>query len=164
VTDDPRQQILCTFTRFRDQSAQNKRHYPCWQFTCLGSEARRPPYRMNQIRILSQRKGGFGILRVAMTALVFVGPRYNSVRKPAVSARFSEVNRAVSSVVERLVYTERVGGSNPSPPSFQIADCRLPICNLRLDTSRKHMSDCCFDMDLCCVEKWHAVMNGITKN
>ena len=105
MTDDPRQQILCTFTRFRDQSAQNKRHYPCWQFTCLGSEARRPPYRMNQIRILSQRKGGFGILRVAMTALVFVGPRYNSVRKPAVSARFSEVNRAVSSVVERLVYT-----------------------------------------------------------
>ena len=24
--------------------------------------------------------------------------------------------RAVSSAVERLVYTERVGGSNPSPP------------------------------------------------
>jgi hypothetical protein len=26
--------------------------------------------------------------------------------------------RAVSSVVERLVYTERVGGSKPSPPIF----------------------------------------------
>ena len=26
--------------------------------------------------------------------------------------------RAVSSVVERLVYTERVGGSKPSPPRF----------------------------------------------
>ena len=26
---------------------------------------------------------------------------------------------AVSSVVERLVYTERVGGSNPSPPNSQ---------------------------------------------
>ena len=26
--------------------------------------------------------------------------------------------RAVSSVVEHLVYTERVGGSKPSPPSF----------------------------------------------
>ena len=34
--------------------------------------------------------------------------------------------RAVSSVVERLVYTERVGGSNPSPPRF-----RLPIADLR---------------------------------
>jgi hypothetical protein len=27
--------------------------------------------------------------------------------------------RAVSSVVEHLVYTERVGGSKPSPPSLQ---------------------------------------------
>ena len=27
--------------------------------------------------------------------------------------------RAVSSVVERLVYTEMVGGSNPSLPSFR---------------------------------------------
>ena len=27
---------------------------------------------------------------------------------------------AVSSVVERLVYTERVGGSNPSPPRFPL--------------------------------------------
>ena len=27
--------------------------------------------------------------------------------------------RAVSSVVERLVYTERVGGSKPSPPNSQ---------------------------------------------
>ena len=29
--------------------------------------------------------------------------------------------RAVSSVVEHLVYTERVGGSKPSPPRFSIA-------------------------------------------
>ncbi len=29
--------------------------------------------------------------------------------------------RAVSSVVERLVYTERVGGSKPSPPSFSLS-------------------------------------------
>ena len=28
-----------------------------------------------------------------------------------------ERSRAVSSAVERLVYTERVGGSNPSPPT-----------------------------------------------
>src|SRR2546428_4518814 len=37
--------------------------------------------------------------------------------------------RAVSSVVEHLVYTERVGGSKPSPPRlrFSIANCRLPI-------------------------------------
>ena len=35
--------------------------------------------------------------------------------------------RAVSSVVERLVYTERVGGSNPSPPIllFSISELRL---------------------------------------
>src|SRR5437899_3353842 len=32
--------------------------------------------------------------------------------------------RAVSSVVEHLVYTERVGGSKPSPP-MPISDCRL---------------------------------------
>jgi hypothetical protein len=30
--------------------------------------------------------------------------------------RYSRTIRAVSSVVEHLVYTERVGGSNPSPP------------------------------------------------
>jgi hypothetical protein len=68
---------------------------------------------------------------------------------------------AVSSVVERLVYTERVGGSNPSPPSFQ-----LPIVDLRLrlNTSRKHMSDGGFDMNLCCVKKWDAVMDRIAKN
>src|SRR3954468_16892161 len=34
------------------------------------------------------------------------------------------VSRAVSSVVERLVYTERVGGSKPSPP-MSIFDFRL---------------------------------------
>src|SRR5437899_11368357 len=37
--------------------------------------------------------------------------------------------RAVSSVVEHLVYTERVGGSKPSPPTlhfrFSTAACRL---------------------------------------
>jgi hypothetical protein len=34
--------------------------------------------------------------------------------------------RAVSSVVERLVYTERVGGSNPSPPTLHF---RFSVCN-----------------------------------
>ena len=33
---------------------------------------------------------------------------------------FTYENRAVSSVVEHLVYTERVGGSKPSPPNFLI--------------------------------------------
>ena len=66
---------------------------------------------------------------------------------------------AVSSVVERLVYTERVGGSNPSPPILHFS-----IFDLRLNSSRKHMSDGGFDMDLCCVEKWDAVVNRIAKN
>ena len=66
-------------------------------------------------------------------------------------------------MVERLVYTERVGGSKPSPPILAI--CRFAefaICELI--ASRKHMSDGCFDMDLCCVEKWDAVVNRIAKN
>jgi len=33
--------------------------------------------------------------------------------------------RAVSSVVEHLVYTERVGGSKPSPPTFLFRSIRL---------------------------------------
>ena len=66
---------------------------------------------------------------------------------------------AVSSVVERLVYTERVGGSNPSPPILHFS-----IFGLRLNSSRKHMNDGGFDMDLCCVEKWDAVVNRIAKN
>jgi hypothetical protein len=38
------------------------------------------------------------------------------------------LKRAVSSVVEHLVYTERVGGSKPSPPSsFSISDFRFAI-------------------------------------
>jgi hypothetical protein len=46
---------------------------------------------------------------------------------------------AVSSVVEHLVYTERVGGSKPSPPSFSIVDCMiaslsaLAVSRLRLE-------------------------------
>src|SRR5207248_2660234 len=42
-------------------------------------------------------------------------------------ARKSRVG-AVSSVVEHLVYTERVGGSKPSPPSL-IFDFRFSICD-----------------------------------
>src|ERR1700730_17409052 len=33
---------------------------------------------------------------------------------------FTSATRAVSSVVEHLVYTERVGGSKPSPPRLSI--------------------------------------------
>jgi len=33
-----------------------------------------------------------------------------------------------------------------------------------IDTSGEHMSDGGFDMDLCCVEKWDAVVNRIAKN
>src|SRR6476619_170863 len=69
--------------------------------------------------------------------------------------------RAVSSVVERLVYTERVGGSKPSPP---ILHFRSSVCDLRLNSSRQHLSDGCFDMDLCCVQKWNAVVGRIAKN
>ena len=36
---------------------------------------------------------------------------------------------AVSSVVERLVYTERVGGSNPSPPRFPLS---ITICDTEM--------------------------------
>ena len=75
------------------------------------------------------------------------------------ACHYSQTTRAVSSVVERLVYTERVGGSKPSPPRFPIADLRFAI-----DTSGEHMSDGGFDMDLCCVEKWDAVVNRIAKN
>ncbi len=39
---------------------------------------------------------------------------------------FTSFSRAVSSVVEHLVYTERVGGSKPSPPIF---DFRVSICD-----------------------------------
>src|SRR6266480_4933244 len=35
-----------------------------------------------------------------------------------ITGHLSLLKRAVSSVVERLVYTERVGGSKPSPPSL----------------------------------------------
>src|SRR5262245_32316415 len=34
------------------------------------------------------------------------------------ACHYSQTTGAVSSVVERLVYTERVGGSKPSPPSL----------------------------------------------
>ena len=34
------------------------------------------------------------------------------------ACHYSQRSGAVSSVVERLVYTERVGGSKPSPPIF----------------------------------------------
>src|ERR1043166_10330225 len=81
-------------------------------------------------------------------------------------------SRAVSSVVERLVYTERVGGSNPSPPSFPllIADWKAwPSLRVRrrrfaIGSSGEHLSDSCFDMDLCCVEKRNAVVIRVTKN
>ena len=47
----------------------------------------------------------------------------------AVACHYSLTFGAVSSVVERLVYTERVGGSNPSPPSlhfgFSIRELRF---------------------------------------
>ena len=68
---------------------------------------------------------------------------------------------AVSSVVERLVYTERVGGSKPSPP---ILHFRFSVGDLRLNSSRKHVSNGSFDVDPCCVEKWDAVVNRIAKN
>ena len=40
---------------------------------------------------------------------------------PATLAAGSDSRRAVSSAVERLVYTERVGGSIPSPPTIDLA-------------------------------------------
>ena len=40
-------------------------------------------------------------------------------------------NRAVSSVVERLVYTERVGGSKPSPPTLHF-DLQFAICDIEM--------------------------------
>jgi hypothetical protein len=43
------------------------------------------------------------------------------------------LERAVSSVVEHLVYTERVGGSKPSPPTLHF---RFQICHLRLANAR----------------------------
>ncbi len=52
-----------------------------------------------------------------------------AVRPPRICRRhachYNQTIGAVSSVVERLVYTERVGGSNPSPPIV-----RFPIFNL----------------------------------
>src|SRR4029453_8732537 len=53
----------------------------------------------------------------------------------AVACHYSQTARAVSSVVERLVYTERGGGSNPSPPMFL-----LPTCDLPFATSGEHLS------------------------
>ena len=45
--------------------------------------------------------------------------------------------RAVSSVVERLVYTERVGGSNPSPP---ILNLQLRIGSARVSRASDSVS------------------------
>ena len=76
-------------------------------------------------------------------------------------------------MVERLVYTERVGGSKPSPPilrfrfRFAVCDTEMLVCSRlmsELNSSRQHLSDGGFDMDLCCVEKWDAVVNRIAKN
>lgn len=52
--------------------------------------------------------------------------RYSSENLQATRLPLQSITRAVSSVVERLVYTERVGGSKPSPPilhfTFSICD------------------------------------------
>ena len=50
---------------------------------------------------------------------------------PATKVR--RLQRAVSSVVEHLVYTERVGGSKPSPPIFDDRE-RACVC-LKEDSS-----------------------------
>src|ERR1700719_4345218 len=44
--------------------------------------------------------------------------------------------RAVSSVVERLVYTERVGGSKPSPPISEVGSHRSDVSGLRATPAR----------------------------
>src|SRR4051812_25139061 len=41
-----------------------------------------------------------------------------------VTVHLSHLRGAVSSAVEHLVYTEGVGGSKPSPPSFQRTEVR----------------------------------------
>ena len=55
--------------------------------------------------------------------------RYSSENLQATRLPLQSMTRAVSSVVERLVYTERVGGSKPSPPisALPIADLRFAI-------------------------------------
>jgi hypothetical protein len=69
--------------------------------------------------------GGQGILqpKLGPRALVNVGSCRGLTRfaKFAGDTPAATVKRlgAVSSVVEHLVYTERVGGSKPSPPIFQ---------------------------------------------
>ncbi len=79
-------------------------------------------------------------------------------------------------MVERLVYTERVGGSKPSPPSLllPIADLRFAICdteilrvlptNVGVEISREHLLYCGFAVDLCRIEKGNAVVFGIAEN
>ena len=99
--------------------------------------------------------------------------------------RFPEEKRAVSSVVERLVYTERVGGSNPSPPK-PIFDCRFAILvrvlGSRLDgvfilpsrtflptpmtrfILREHLRHSGLAMNSCRVEQWYLFVICVAQN
>ena len=70
----------------------------------------------------AERKAGTG--RNPRTGEEMAIPASTTVRfkagkglKDAVWQCSTDLTRAVSSAVERLVYTERVGGSNPSPPT-----------------------------------------------
>ncbi len=84
-------------------------------------------------------------------------------------------------MVEHLVYTERVGGSKPSPPILRLR--RVEALNREQNSGfviqhsafsanlcpfvvalSQHFSDGGCDMDFCCVEKRNAVVNGIAKN
>ena len=66
------------------------------------------------------------VLQTSMTKSLVVIAREFAGDTPATTVkRFG----AVSSVVERLVYTERVGGSKPSPP---ISALPIPICDTEM--------------------------------
>ncbi len=62
---------------------------------------------------LQTRQGLEGLRECGLADTGFWG----AAASPAVARWPGRVSRAVSSAVERLVYTERAGGSNPSPPT-----------------------------------------------
>ena len=71
-------------------------------------------------------------------AAIEIGPSHSVRFKPGRSLKESRLaKRAVSSAVERLVYTERAGGSNPSPPTIQHAASRSVVRGLTRRVARR---------------------------
>ncbi len=71
------------------------------------------------------------------------------------------MNRAVSSVVEHLVYTERVGVRTPHRP-ISIFDFRFSV--FRLELLRQHRGDGGFAVNFRRIKKRNPIMGIIAQN